>query len=38
MSTLLIGKFRSAIFAAVIAAAPFSLTAQAQDYEMAKTM
>ena len=36
MSTLSMGKFRFAIFAAVIAAAPFSLTAQAQDYEVAR--
>ena len=36
MSTLSMGKFRAAIFAAVIAAAPLSLTAQAQDFELAR--
>lgn len=38
MSTLSMSKFRAAIFAAVIAAAPLSLTSHAQDYEMVGKM
>jgi hypothetical protein len=38
MSTLSMGKFRVAIFAAVIAASPLSLTSHAQDFGMVAKM